>query len=80
LKPVPQAAFHALIDNAKLFGLGASWGGYESLIQPSSLEGLRTSSPWPHPGPLFRIHAGLEHPDDLVASLDEAFGRMRALL
>lgn len=80
LKPVPTPAFHALIDGAKLYGLGASWGGYESLIQPSPLDGIRTATKWPSAGPLFRIHAGLEHPDDLVASLDEAFGRMRALL
>lgn len=80
LKPVPEAAFHALIDNAKLYGLGSSWGGYESLVSPAPLEGIRTATRWPHTGPLFRIHAGLEHPDDLVASLDEAFGKMRALL
>jgi cystathionine beta-lyase len=80
LKPMPQAAFHALIDNAKLYGLGSSWGGYESLIQPSPLEGIRTVTTWPHAGPLLRIHAGLEHPEDLEASLAEGFARMRALL
>jgi cystathionine beta-lyase len=80
LKPTPTPAFHALIDGARLFGLGASWGGYESLIQPSPLDGIRTATRWASPGPLFRIHAGLEHPDDLETSLDEAFGRMRALL
>jgi cystathionine beta-lyase len=80
LRPMPKQAFHALIDNAKLYGLGSSWGGYESLIQPAPLEGIRTVTKWPYAGPLFRIHAGLEHPDDLEASLGEAFARMRALL
>ncbi len=79
LKPLRTEAFHALIDGAKLYGLGASWGGYESLIQPSPLDGIRTATRWPYAGPLFRIHAGLEHPDDLEASLAEAFERMRAL-
>jgi cystathionine beta-lyase len=80
LKPMRVEAFHALIDGAELYGLGASWGGYESLIQPSPLEGIRTVTRWPYAGPLLRIHAGLEHPDDLEASLAEAFARMRARL
>jgi cystathionine beta-lyase len=80
LKPVPAAAFRALINGAKLFGIGASWGGYESLILPTDLRDIRTVTRWPHPGPAFRIHAGLEHPSDLIASLAEGFDRLRAAL
>jgi cystathionine beta-lyase len=80
LKAMPAQAFRALIDNAKLYGLGSSWGGYESLIQPSPLDGIRSATRWPYAGPLFRIHAGLEHPDDLQRSLAEAFAAMRAAL
>jgi cystathionine beta-lyase len=77
LKPVGERAFAAFVDGLELFGLGASWGGYESLIMPTHPEELRTATKWPYPGPCFRIHAGLEDPDDLAADLAAGFARLR---
>ncbi len=77
LKPVGERAFAAFVDGLELFGLGASWGGYESLIMPTHPEELRTATKWQYPGPCFRIHAGLEDPDDLAADLSAGFVRLR---
>ena len=77
LKPVQRTAFAAFVDGLELFGLGASWGGYESLIMPTHPEELRSATKWPYPGPSFRIHAGLEDPDDLLADLTAGFARLR---
>lgn len=77
LKPVGERAFAAFVDGLELFGLGASWGGYESLIMPTHPEELRTATKWRYPGPCFRIHAGLEDPDDLAADLSAGFVRLR---
>jgi cystathionine beta-lyase len=78
LKPIGRRALEAFFDGFRLFGIGASWGGYESLIVPVDLAGLRTATRWPHPGPAIRIHAGLEAPEDLVTDLEAAFARLRA--
>jgi len=80
LKPVGGKAFAALVDGLELFGLGASWGGYESLVMPIYPGEIRTATKWASPGPCFRIHAGLEHPDDLTADLAAGFARLRAAL
>ncbi len=76
LKPCPTAAWHALIDGLELFGLGASWGGYESLIMPVHPERYRTATRWDDRCPNIRIHAGLEDPDDLIADLEAGFERL----
>jgi cystathionine beta-lyase len=60
--------------------MGYSWGGYESLIVPSAIEKARTAKPWKTDGPMLRIHAGLEDPDDLIADLEAGFGRLRSNL
>jgi cystathionine beta-lyase len=62
----------------KLFGMGVSWGGYESLILPANPERTRTAVPWTAAGPMLRIHAGLEDPADLIADLEAGFGRLNA--
>ena len=80
LKPVGERAYAALVDGLELFGIGASWGGYESLVMPMSPGDTRSATKWPHPGPCVRFHAGLEHPDDLIADLETGFGRLRANL
>ncbi len=79
LKPVPEKALHAFTDGLELFGIGASWGGYESLILrfDPHRAGARTATRWPLDGPLLRLHIGLEDPDDLIADLDAGFGRMK---
>jgi cysteine-S-conjugate beta-lyase len=79
LKPCPTAAWHAMVDGLELFGLGASWGGYESLILPNRPERYRTATAWDAALPSLRIHAGLEDPADLIADLEAGFERLNAL-
>lgn len=76
LKPVPHKALAAFFDSLRLFGMGYSWGGYESLIVPSKLH--RTATKFEAEGPLIRIHAGLEDARDLIADLELGFAKMRA--
>jgi cystathionine beta-lyase len=76
LKPCPDEAWHALVEGLELFGLGASWGGYESLIMPNRPERYRTATAWDASFPSIRIHAGLEDPDDLIADLEAGFARL----
>lgn len=78
LKGASEQAFAAFVDGLELFGIGASWGGYESLIMPTSPAEVRTATRWPHAGPSFRIHAGLEAAGDLIADLERGFARLRA--
>jgi len=75
---VSEKALAAMIDGLELFGIGSSWGGYESLIVPFDPREARTATKWPHKGPCFRIHAGLENLADLTEDLDAGFGRLRA--
>ena len=77
LRPCAKAAISALLDHLKLFGLGYSWGGFESLVLPIHPEKVRTATRWQHPGPTLRFHAGLEDLDDLIADLQQGFDRMR---
>lgn len=78
LKPVPRAALAAFLDGLKLYGMGASWGGFESLILPGDPKALRSATTWDEPGQLLRIHAGLEDVDDLIADLEAGFERLEA--
>lgn len=73
---IAKAQIDAMIDGLELFGLGASWGGFESLILPAYPARLRTATAWDK-GPVLRLHAGLEDIDDLIADLDRGFARMR---
>jgi cysteine-S-conjugate beta-lyase len=74
---VPRHALAAMVDDMRLFGMGYSWGGFESLILPTDPAPLRTARPWTG-GQLVRVHAGLEDRDDLIADLADGFTRMRA--
>jgi cystathionine beta-lyase len=78
MKPVAKPALAAMLDDLGLYGMGFSWGGYESLIVPGNVGSLRTATKWSEPGPLLRVHAGLEDPEDLIADLDKGFARLRA--
>jgi cystathionine beta-lyase len=64
-----DAARTALIDGLVHFGIGYSWGGYESLAIPVDPAGLRTATEWAAAGPMVRLHIGLEDPEDLIADL-----------
>jgi len=76
LKPVPQAAVFAFLDALELFGIGASWGGYESLAIPFDCTSLRTATRWAPGGPTVRFHIGLEAVEDLIADLDQGFAAL----
>jgi cystathionine beta-lyase len=78
LKPVEQKAVDALLDTVTLFGMGFSWGGFESLIVPFDCEGYRTATKWSPGGPTLRLHIGLENVDDLKADLDRGFAALKA--
>ena len=78
LEPVPEPAVDAFLDALALFGLGYSWGGYESLALPTYPWKLRDASAWDPTYPLLRIYAGLEDADDLIADLAQGFERMAA--
>lgn len=70
-------AIAAMIDGLDLFAIGESWGGYESLILPIDPSAFRTAKPWINKDPIIRIYIGLEHPDDLIADLQQGFRRLR---
>ena len=73
LKPAPQKSVDALLDTVKLFGMGYSWGGFESLVIPFDCTSYRTASKWAPGGPALRLHIGLENVDDLKADLVRGF-------
>jgi cystathionine beta-lyase len=74
---IAKKAVDAMLDGMELFGMGASWGGFESLILPTHPERLRTAVKW-DTGPCLRLHAGLEDLDDLITDLTRGFERLKA--
>jgi len=75
--PCETPALAAMLDGLELFGLGASWGGYESLVLPGHPENSRSATAWSASGPLLRLHVGLEDPQDLIDDLAAGFERLR---
>lgn len=65
------------IDALQLFGIGASWGGFESLVLPANVKGARTATDYRQHGEFIRFHIGLESTDDLLADLQQALEQMR---
>ena len=78
LKPKPQAAVDAMLNSLTLFGMGFSWGGFESLAIPFDCATYRTATTWAPGGPTLRLHIGLENLDDLKADLDRGFAVFNA--
>jgi len=78
LKPKPQQAVDALLDAVELFGMGYSWGGFESLVIPFDCEAYRTATKWAPGGPTLRLHIGLENVEDLKADLERGFAAFNA--
>lgn len=78
LEPAPREAVAEMVDGFELFGMGYSWGGYESLCLPIHPERIRTAVRWERPGTLFRIHVGFEALDDLKTDFEAGLGRYRA--
>lgn len=77
---VPRPALTAMLDHFELFGMGYSWGGFESLILPVRPAAVRSATRWSEPGILLRLHAGLENADDLIRDLEAGFARMAQAL
>ncbi|HEY9344417.1 MAG TPA: cystathionine beta-lyase [Inquilinus sp.] len=77
LQPASAPQVAAMLDGMELFQMGASWGGYESLILPTHPEKIRTATTWQAEGPGVRLHVGLEDPADLIADLEAGFDRLR---
>ena len=78
LHPVERAQLAAMLDGLKLFGMGYSWGGFESLIIPFDPASYRTATHWPEKGQALRLHIGLEAVADLKADLAAALSRLTA--
>lgn len=77
LKPCSSRATAAMLDGLSLFGMGFSWGGFESLVIPFDCSTYRTATKWAPGGPALRFHIGLEDLDDLKRDLDAGFKRLR---
>lgn len=76
LHPVETPGLKAFFNALRLFSMGFSWGGFESLCIEVDPEANRSAKPWQEEGPLLRIHAGLEAANDLITDLDTAFKAM----
>jgi cystathionine beta-lyase len=76
LRPASENGVSAMMEGFRLFKMGFSWGGYESLALLVDVAGLRTATPWPHSGRTIRLHAGLEDPADLIDDLESGFARL----
>lgn len=78
LKPTTAKAVDAFLDTLTLFGMGYSWGGFESLVVPFDCSEYRTATTWAPGGPTLRLHIGLEDLDDLKADLENGFAAFNA--
>lgn len=78
LKPASKQAVDAFLDTVTLFGMGYSWGGFESLVIPFDCASYRTATKWNPGGPTLRFHIGLENLDDLKADLERGFAALKA--
>jgi len=75
MRPAAERQVAAFVNALELFGIGSSWGGYESLITVAHVEKYRTATRWNPGGPTIRLHIGLEDPDDLIADLERGFAQ-----
>ncbi len=78
LKPCPREGLAAMLNGLALFGMGYSWGGFESLIVPFDPRPYRTATRWDDEGPALRLHIGLDGVEDLKSDLDAGFQRLAA--
>jgi cystathionine beta-lyase len=77
-RPCPKSAVARFVDGLEHFAIGASFGGYESLVLPFDPTPYRTATKWQAKGFCLRFHIGLEDVDDLIEDLERGFARMRA--
>jgi cystathionine beta-lyase len=78
-KPFSKAAMAAFVDGLQHFGIGASFGGFESLVLPFDPSHYRTATRWEAPGQCLRFHIGLEDVDDLIQDLERGLQRLAAV-
>jgi cystathionine beta-lyase len=76
LHPVSKERIAAMLDGMRLFRMGWSWGGFESLIIPTYPQLLHTATKWEPGGPCLRLAIGLEDPADLIADLERGLARL----
>lgn len=77
LKPASDSRVAAFMNALELFGIGSSWGGFESLAIVAHIERYRTVTKWNAGGPTLRLHIGLEDPEDLINDLERGFAKMQ---
>ena len=75
---IQSRAAHAFVEALELFGIGASWGGFESLALPTTGFITRTAGSGEFDGPVVRLHIGLEDVADLIADLEQGLAVTRA--
>jgi cysteine-S-conjugate beta-lyase len=76
LQPVAKSRVDAMLNGMRLFGMGWSWGGFESLVIPTYPELTQTATRWNAGGPCLRLAIGLEDPADLIADLADGLARL----
>lgn len=76
LKPASDESVSRFVNALELFGIGSSWGGYESLVTVARVAPHRSATRWQPGGPTLRLHIGLEDPADLLADLEQALGKL----
>lgn len=76
LHPTSEKAVAAMLNGLKLFGMGYSWGGFESLVVPFNCATYRTATTWNPKGPALRFQVGFEDLEDLYEDLDAGFTRL----
>ena len=76
LKPCPKTAVQRMLNALEIFGMGYSWGGFESLVVPFDAAAARTATAWKPEGPALRLHIGLEDVDDLKRDLERGFAAL----
>ncbi len=77
LEPLPAAALQKFFDASQLFGMGYSWGGFESLMIPFDPTAYQSVTQWTDPGQGIRMHVGLESASDLIDDLRNCFSQLR---
>ena len=75
LRASSDESMAAFVDSLTHFGIGVSWGGYESLVIPFT-PGKHHGARWPHQGKAVRMHVGLEDPEDLIADLQHGLASL----
>lgn len=76
LRPVDRARLARMMDGLRFYGMGASWGGYESLLIPTDPAKLRSATEWTPGGQTMRVQVGLEDPADLISDLQAGLARL----